>query len=658
MVRIKDLILGKPVKNSDIKAEKLSRVWGLPIMASDAVSSVAYAGEEILLILCPVIGVFSFRFVPFVTLPILLLLLILVFSYSQIIDHYPNGGGAYVVSKENLGTYPALLAAAALVVDYIMTVAVSISSATAAIAAAFPAVDNYKVELSLLFVFIITLGNLRGLRESSKLFGLPTYIFIFSMALMIIVGFFRFVTGGLHPMAYAPAQIANYKNSLEGLGLALLLRSFSSGCAALTGVEAVSNSIPNFKEPCQRNAKQILFMLAGVIIFIFGGTTFLEIQLRVMPVAGITVTSQIASAVFGPGSFMFFIIQIFTAVILILAANTSYNGLPLLLYILAHDGFVPRQFSHRGTKLSFSNGIMFICVVACLLIIQFQSDVHRLIPLYSIGVFISFTLSQYGMFHRWLKLREKGWSYKCLINGFGALVTLVTLCVVFVYKFTEGAWMLLIAIPAIMAFMLYVNRHYRAVGKALALKKFYPYYERTPSRAAPCIVLLQTINRSLLKSLNYANSISDNIVALHVCRHPEHAEQLRRQWDALHLPVKLEIVLTPYQDIIGPFNDYITAREKKLKHGENLSVIIVKFVSEHWYDAILHNQTTYFLERILSRHKNVSSIILPFHYRLDGGKVEPPMDDGGQREQKCTAEKETAAGGPPSEGEAPAPGNS
>lgn len=624
MINLKNILLGKPLKYSDMGHQKLSRLWGLPIMASDAVSSVAYAGEEILLVLVPAVAALglakqdAYKYVLGVSLPIIILLLILVFSYSQIIDHYPNGGGAYVVSKENLGKYPSLLAAASLIVDYVLTVAVSISSASAAIVSAFPALMNFKVELSLLFVLIVTLGNLRGLRESSKMFGLPTYIFIFSMLTMIVVGLFRFATGTLHPIDYGVAaqQAANMKEAYVGLGITVLLKAFSQGCSALTGVEAVSNAVPNFNEPSRKTAKHVLYLLGGVIILIFGGTTILEMNLQVIPTSGFTVTSQIASAVFGNG-FMYYVIQIFTAFILILASNTAYNGLPLLLYILAHDGYVPRQFSHRGTKLSFSNGIMLIFFAACILIIVARSDVHNLIPVYSIGVFVSFTLSQFGMVRKWQKIKGKGWRYKMLINAFGALTTFVGLLVAFINKFTEGAWMLAIAIPALMLLMVYINKHYSYVGKQLQLKSFFPYYKNSDKRKSQCIVLVQTINKSLLKSINYANSISDNVTVLHVCRHPEHAEELRHQWDDLHIPIKLEIVLTPYQDIIKPFDEYIWERESKLEHGENLSVIIVKFISEHWYDAILHNQTTYFLERILSKHKNVSSVILPFHYTPD-----------------------------------------
>jgi amino acid transporter len=618
LFNVKNLLLGKPLKNEQLAGEKLSRLWGFPIMASDAVSSVAYAVEEILRVLLPVVGVGAFIFVPRIALPILLLLLILAFSYAQTIDHYPNGGGAYIVSKENLGKWPALIAAASLAVDYIMTVAVSISASTAAIVSAFHGLDNYKVEISILCIAIVTFGNLRGMRESSKMFGLPTYIFIFSMTIMIIVGFIQFFTNNLHAVVYTSAQLKDsilpqQNETLQGIGLLLFLKAFSSGCSALTGVEAVSNAIPNFRPPTQRNAKHVLFMLAGTILFIFGGTSILALIVRPIPLTDMTVTSQIANAIFGH-NLMFFIIQIFTSLILILATNTAYTDLPMLLSILAHDSYVPRQFSHRGTKLSFSNGIMFIFIIASVLIIVFKSTTHLLIPLYTVGVFVSFTLSQFGMFIKWRKTKDKGWQYKSWINGVGALVTLVCTAVVLYFKFWDGAWMLAIAIPIIILGMYYVNKHYAYVGKQLELKEFHPFYKKDEMHSTQCIVLVQSINKSLLKSLNYANSISDNITALHICRHPEHAKELRQQWKRLDIPIKFEVILTSYRDIIKPLNKYLCEREANLNHGENLSVIVVKYMSEHWYDNVLHNQTTYYLEKLLSKHKNVMTIMLPFHY--------------------------------------------
>lgn len=614
-MNLKNVILGKPLKNDEITHEKLSRLWGLPIMASDAVSSVAYAIEEILLILIPAIGLLAFRSLPFIVLPILFLLLLLVLSYSQIIDHYPKGGGAYAVAKENIGKTAALLSAATLTIDYIMTVAVSISSSTAALVSAFPSLHDYKVLISLICVSVITLINLRGIREASKVFGLPTYIFIISMAILIITGLFKLLTGTLAPIEYANPILP--EDTVQGIGLLILLKAFSSGCSAMSGVEAVSDAVPSFKEPSTRNAKHILYILAGIIIFIFGGTSIIAVSLQVAPLEGHTVLSQISSAVFGH-TFMYYVIQVFTSLILILAANTAYNGLPQLLYILAHDGYVPRQFSSRGTKLSFSNGILFIFIAASLLIIGFQSETHRLIPLYSVGVFISFTIAQYGMFKKWIAIKEKNWQYKFWINGFGAIVTLVVSVIVFSMKFLDGAWILAIAIPTIMLGMYFINKHYMSISKELRLEKFNPYYDKNAVTSTQCILLVHDINKPFLKAINYANSISNNITALHVCRHPEHAAQLRKQWDDLEIPIELKIIETPYRDIIKPMDDYLWQRERELTHGENISVIIIKFITAHWYDNFLHNQTAYFFSQHISKHKNISTVILPFHYMLDG----------------------------------------
>lgn len=616
-MNIKEILLGKPLKNDEISHQKLSRTWGLPIMASDAVSSVAYAIEEILLIMIPAIGLLAFNKLPYIVIPILLLLVILVISYSQIIDHYPNGGGAYAVAQENIGKTASLVTAAALTIDYIMTVAVSISSATAALISAFSFLHDYKILISLVLVTFITLINLRGVREASKIFGLPTYIFIGSMAILIIVGLFKLLTGTLSPIDYTTPILPT--ETLQGIGMLVILKAFSSGCSAMSGIEAISNAVPSFKEPATRSAKQILFILGGIIIFIFGGTSILAINLQVAPIEGYTVLSQISSAIFG-NTFMFYILQVFTSLILILAANTAYNGLPQLLYILAHDGYVPRQFSNRGTKLSFSNGIIFIYIAASLLIIIFKSETHALIPLYSVGVFISFTISQYGMFIKWRTIKEKNWQYKCWINGFGALVTLVVSIIVFSTKFLDGAWILGIAIPVLMITMSMIHKHYTTVGKQLKLDTLAPYYDKNAVTSTQCILLVHDINKPFLKSINYANSISNNITALHICRHPEHAQKLRKQWEELEIPIELKIIETPYRDVIKPMDEYLWQREKELKHGENISVILVKFITEHWYDNMLHNQSTYFFSQNLSKHKSISTVILPFHYMLEDNK--------------------------------------
>lgn len=627
MHKIKNIVLGRTLKNDEIAHEKLSRFWGLPIMASDAVSSVAYAIEEILLILVPAVGMLAFNYIPSITLPILLLLSILIFSYSQIINHFPRGGGAYIVAKENIGKMPSLLTAAALIIDYMMTVAVSISSSTAALASAFPILNAHRVTVSLVFIAVITLINLRGVREASKVFGVPTYIFIGSMAVLIVTGFIKMFMGTLEPIAYnmpvLPAE------TLNGIGLLILLRAFSSGCAAMTGIEAVSDSVPSFRDPATRNARHILYMLGGIIIFIFGGTSILAMNLHVLPIAGHTVLSQISSAVFGH-TFMYYFIQLFTSFILVLAANTAYNGLPQLLYILSHDGYVPRQFSSRGTKLSFSNGIIFIFIVASLLVIGFKSETHRLIPLYSVGVFISFTIAQFGMFKKWLTTKEKGWQYKIWINGLGAVVTLVVSIIVFFTKFADGAWILAIALPVIILGMYFTKRCYSFTQEQIKLEAFNPYYDKNAVTSTQCILLINDINKPFLKAINYANSISNNIIALHVCRHHEHALILRQKWKELEIPFELVIIETPYRDIIKPLDHYLWHREKELKHGENISVIMIKFISDKWYDKILHNQTAYFIEHNLSKHKNISTVIVPFHYKFDQERLEKHrLDDLG-----------------------------
>lgn len=612
---LKKILLGSALKDDQLKDEKLSRLWGLPIMASDAVSSVAYAVEEILMALVPALGLMAVSYVGLVSVPIILLLLILVFSYSQIINHYPNGGGAYVVSKENFGKKSSLIAATCLVIDYIMTVAVSISSSTAAILAVYPALEPYRIIISLVCVGLITFVNLRGIGESSKIFGIPTYIFIFSMIALIVTGFIGFFNHTLTPISYDAAQIARYSTeSLGGMTLVLFLCAFSSGCSALTGVEAVSNAIPSFKEPSQKTAKQVLFMLGGIIVFIFGGTSFLASSLKVVPLADKTVLSQIATAIFGNG-IMFYVLQFTTSLILLLAANTSYSGLPILLSILAKDKYMPRQFSQRGTKLSFSNGIVFIFIMSSILLIVFNADTHRLIPFYSVGVFVSFTISQFGMFVKWMRSKEPGWQYKSFINGFGALVTFVGSIVVFTTKFTHGAWALLIVTPLLMWFMSETHKHYFRFLKGISILGYnYEYKPSTSTDSFPCVVLINKMNRAALKTFDYANKITSNVTPLHISVSSTETERLKKQWQDLKIDVPLKIIYTPYRDIITPIQKYISEREAELGDGESLTIVLTRICGNGWKDAVFHNQTTFFIEKELRKHENVATILVPYFY--------------------------------------------
>ena len=612
---LKKFLLGNPLKDDQLKNEKLSRFWGLPILASDAVSSVAYAVEEILMSLLPALGLMAVNYVGLVSLPIILLLLILIFSYSQIINHYPDGGGAYVVSKENFGRNASLLAATCLVIDYIMTVAVSVSSSTAAILAVCPSLEPYRIIISLVCVGVITFINLRGIGESSKIFGIPTYAFIFCMITLIFTGIVRFFSGTLEPIQYSPEQISHIiSGNLQGMSLAVFLCAFSSGCSALTGVEAVSNAIPSFKEPCQKNARHVLFMLGGIIVFIFGGTSFLATVIKAYPIEETTVLSQMATAIFGNG-IMFYALQITTSLILLLAANTSYSGLPILLSILAKDHYMPRQFSQRGTKLSFSNGIMFIFIVSSLLLIAFNADTHRLIPFYSVGVFISFTISQFGMFVKWIKSKEEGWKYKSLINGFGALVTFIGSIVVFTTKFIHGSWVLLILIPLMMWFMSSTQKHYLKFLKGISMLGWEYHYKESPSSDVfPCVVLVNKINRAALKTFDYANKITSNVTVLHVSVSEEETETLKHQWEELKMGVPLTIIYTPYRDIVAKIIKYVDSRRAELTPGENLTVVLTRISGSGILDEIYHNQTTFFIEQELRKFENVATTLVPYFY--------------------------------------------
>ena len=620
MDRLKARLLGKPLASGGLEEQKLTWYWGLPIMASDAVSSVAYAIEEILIVLVPAIGIIATNYLPWVAAPIVLLLVVLAFSYMQTIKHYPNGGGAYTVSADNFGKKTSLVAASSLVIDYVLTVAVSISSATAAIISALPEAYPYRVVIALIAIALITLLNLRGSKESSRIFGIPTYGFIVLMMLLIITGIFRLATGSITPLQYAQVQQSNLLTPVMGFAFALLLfRGFSSGCSALTGIEAVSNSIPSFKKPAARNAQIVLACLAGIILFIFSGSVILASWIKVMPLEKITVVAQMGKAVFGARNPLFYLLQVFTALILILAANTAYSDLPNLLSLLGRDSFMPHQFTNRGTKLSLSNGIIFLWIAASLLVLLFVADVNRLIPLYSVGVFISFTLSQAGMVRKWLREKEHNWQVKMLINAFGALLTFVTFIIVFVMKFSHGAWVLAAAIPLLSLLMWMVHRHYSYVKRLMVITKkdfLAQYHNAHNNNDFLCIVLVNGLSRPVLKLLNFANQLSTNVVALHAATDEEYAQRLHDAWHdyGLDRGTPLVILPCPYRTIVNTIEDYLDAQVDQLRRGSSIAVIMSRVVTEHIYDNLLHNQTSWAISMALRGYRDVATVQVPYSY--------------------------------------------
>lgn len=605
--KLRELLIGKTLKTEELEGEKLNVFWGLPILSSDAVSSVAYAGEEILIVLIGVIGLIAYRYMFYAALCIVILLFILVFSYRQTIDSYPCGGGSYIVAKDNLGTIPGLTAGASLSVDYVLTVAVSICAGTAAITSALPSLIQHKVAIALVMLFFITIGNLRGVKESSKLFGVPTYLFIGSCVVLIVTGIARHFIFG-----YSPTPLYPMPQQIGDITLFLFLRAFASGCTALSGVEAVSNGIPNFKAPSQKNAKAVLSLLAFLVLFIFGGLSFLATIYHPVPHPDVTVFAQIAQQVFGK-NIMFYIMQVTTALILVMAANTAYAGLPLLLSIMAKDGYAPRQFSQRGKRLSFSNGIILLGSAAAILIIVFQGDTHLLLPLYAVGVFLSFTLSQVGMFLKWERSREPGFKHKAFINGLGALITFITVILIGITKFLHGAWIVCIVIPVLVYLMVKVKEHYTEVAKQLKLSiEQRPNEGVTTNNQQHVIILVGSLNKSFLKALNCARCLSQNVVAFHVSTDVEVTEKLQSKWNEYNPGIPLIIKYSSHRETIKPLMKFIESEERASKHGETVTVVISQFVITKWWHNILHNQTAYFIKSMLYKNRNVAVLTVPY----------------------------------------------
>lgn len=606
--KLKSLLVGRTLESDQVEHQKFKVLWGLPILSSDAISSVSYACEEILMVLVPALGFAAYRPLLGAAAAIIVLLFILVFSYRQTIDNYPNGGGSYIVASDNLGHIPGLIAAASLSIDYTLTVAVSASSGVAAITSAFPALLPHRVALALLIILFLTLGNLRGLRESSVLFGVPTYLFMGTILTMIFVGLFKVLVLGFTPQALPAAAAQPY----EELTLVLFLKAFSSGCTALTGVEAVSDGIPNFRQPAQKNAKRVLMLLSLVVLLIFGGVCALAAVYKVAPQQDVTVVAQIAMQVFGANSVMFYAVQATTAIILIMAANTAFADLPLLLSILARDGYMARQFRSRGARLSFSNGIMLLFIVAGALVVFFHAQTHLLIPLYAVGVFLSFTLSQAGMFTRWIKRKEGNWKHKAFINGFGTAVTAVTCVIISVSKFAHGAWMVIVCIPVLVLLMLRIKRHYLRVRENLMIHESVRelIFDKQPQ--GHVLIPVQSINKSFIKALNYALFLNGEKEVYHVSTDPAATDKLRSQYEQLGVDIPLVVEDAPYRNTNEVLLNHVKQKHASLGKHEMLTVVLPQFVIPKWWNNPLHNQTARLLKSTLFKFRNIAVVTIPY----------------------------------------------
>lgn len=608
--KIKRTLIGKPLPNEAEQSEKYGVLWGLPILSSDAISSVAYAVQEILFVLLPVIGFLAFREISVVTFAIIVLMFILMLSYRQTIENYPNGGGAFIVAKDNLGVFAGIVAGVALSVDYILTVAVSISSGVDQIVTALEFLKPYKVVLCLLLVLFLMIGNLRGIRESSRIFGVPAYAFMFSIIALIIAGYIKLKTGFI-----LPEPRTNFPT--QPVTLFLLLKAFASGCTALTGIEAVSNAVPNFKEPSTKHAKTVLLLLSLIIFVLFGGTTILATHYHIIPSQGALLVLM-AQEVFGK-NFMYYLVAATTFIILVFAANTAFSGFPMLVAVMAKEEFVPRQLRLKGDKLSYSNGIIILALVSALLIVIFKGNVTALIGLYAVGVFISFTLSQSGMFVRWIRNKGNKWHIKAFVNGFGAITTFIVVIIISITKFKEGAWIVVLLIPLLVYTMVKVKLHYIAVADQLRItpqdKDLLDVEHNVYKNRV--IVPIESLNKASIRALRFARTISDNVIAFNVSINEEQAQKLQERYKLLNCNIPLVIRYSPYRKILEPLMEYIKSEEYNYQKGDMITIIIPKFTVQRWWHKILHNQTWLFIEKELLKHKHIVVSVMPLQLKDD-----------------------------------------
>jgi amino acid transporter len=622
---VKRILVGSPLASSEEEHQRLGKPTALAVFASDAISSTAYATQEMLFILMTaVVFPTSHSYLVPIAIAAAILLAIVATSYSQTIHAYPNGGGAYIVSRENISPMAGLIAGAALLVDYTLTVAVSISAGVLAIGSAFHFNDEpaLRVGLAIVFLTLLTVGNLRGVKESGKLFAVPTYLYVVLLFALLAAGLYQ-VFFGSYSEIDTPESRAAVEHFAEGHELAsaatlfVILKAFSSGAVVLSGVEAISNGVPAFRKPEARHASQTLAMMAGILATGFLGISVLAHHYKpVVDEEGQTVLAQLAAAVFGEGSLLFYGLQFGTFAILILAANTAYADFPRLSSIIARDGYLPRQLSSRGDRLVFSNGILILATMAGVLITAFRAEVTLLIPLYAVGVFTGFTLSQAGMVRHHLRLREPNWQRGLAINVVGAIATGVVLIVVVASKFTDGAWIPAVVIPIIVYGFLRVKKHYDRVDRALTVPEGYKARRRTHT----VVVLVGRVTKGSLEAIAYARSLRpDRLVAVTVVASAEQQEAITRQWEEHEIPVELRTLYSPFRELSRPIMRFVDEYDQEVT-DDFMTVVLPEFVLDHWYEQLLHNQSALVLRTRLRTRPNTIVTSVPFHLR--GGEVE------------------------------------
>lgn len=622
LLRWKAWLIGRPLANEEEIGERLPKRLALPIFSSDAISSSAYATEEILRVLV-IGGAAAFLLSLEVAIAISILLAVVALSYRQVCRAFPNGGGAYAVARQELSPLLGLVAAAALLIDYVMTVAVSTSSAIEQLISIAPGINDVRIELALISIALITVANLRGLRESGNIFAIPTYLFL-GLALSIVgIGVFRVVTG---QVISSPAHPEAMDLGTQSIGLFLLLKAFASGSVALTGTEAIANGVPAFKPPEAKNAANTLVVMAVLLAILFIGITLIADAYQIVPSeegsGGPTVIALVAQTAFGAGNPLYYLFQLATALILFLAANTGYNAFPRLVALLAADGYMPRQFSFRGDRLAFSWGIVLLSAVAALLLVYFGGVTTLLIPLYSVGVFVCFTLSQSGMVLHWVRHREAGWWWRLGINAFGALLTGVVMVVVASVKFFAGAYLVVILIPVLVGIMLFINRQYTASARELAVDP--EFVVAAPSREERVIVPVPSLNRAAVRAVNVGRSIAENVTAVYISESPEASAGMRERWERQVPGVPIMIVESPYRALAGPLLAYLEVLDRAWppdKVDPVTFVVIPEYVARHWWERILYNQSARRLRSMLLGRPNTVVVDVP--YRRD----DPPDED-------------------------------